>query len=274
MSFADSISTTHGRSLILSSDAELDVRRVGQSWMIAIDKVAAFGWRSGEASISYKTFKDWTAARASFWFAHIVLPFYLALEGDAQFLHASALEWNNHAILFTAPSFGGKSTIAKYLYDQGFIWMSDDKVGIRFRNDRFLASPSLPFSRPFRESESLGTPVERFSRQPRELGAVFRLRTSDAFEAVSTTRLDGFRKYESLWDSDFFGFYSRRQVRFEWLARLADRVPVFELKCPWGLDRLQEVAEVIEGVCASLKTEKADFVYSQDVPADSNLISA
>lgn len=246
------LTVCHGRSLYLRSDAELNARRQNQEWELVVDNVITFRWRSGTREISYEELDHGSHQRLSFWFMHIVLPFYLSLEESTQILHASGIQIGDGAVLFIGPTYGGKSTLARSFYDQGFLWMADDKIAIYLRDGQYFAAPSLPFSRPFRENETLGEPVDRFADGPLPLTAIFSLEKKDEALHLAAESLVGAEKYACLLASHVFGFSFQRVARFQWLARLADRVAVFKVIRPWGLDKLDETRDLVRTACASV----------------------
>lgn len=274
LAFSKPLAHTHGRRLLLTSENEIHLREPHQRWGLEVEKTIIFRWQSGMPEIHFSPLDRYTEQRLFFWFMHIVMPFYLSLEENAQILHGSGVEVTGGAIVFIAPTHGGKSTLARSFYDQGYRWIADDKIAIYLRNGEYFAAPSLPFSRPFRENETLGEPIDRFVDKSVPLKAIFRLEKANKASDLSVKSLTGVDRYKSLLPSHVFGFPSEAVARFQWLARLADHVPVFELARPWGLNRLGKVCEVVEETCASLNTGGANVLYSKEGYAASMLRSA
>src|SRR5690606_6158147 len=102
-------------------------------------------------------------------------PVYLSSECCYHFLHVSAVAIDGEAVLFMAPSTGGKSTLAQHCVARGHQLVADDKLAIIEESDRFLAVPSHPNYRPYRKNEDLGFRAEQFCASPLPIRVMFRL---------------------------------------------------------------------------------------------------
>jgi len=232
--------TSHGRELLLFSDDPLTAASA-QNWRFEVTNVLSFGWQSGQREIRFEWVVEESPALLSFWFIHIVLPLYLSIESDYDFLHAGAVEVDNSAVLFIAPTTGGKSTLTGFFVDQGHRLLSDDKLATRASDRHFLAVPSHPNYRPYRQAEDLGYRAESFGAKPLPVVAIFSLQRVGSGDAVQISEITGFRKFDRLLPNSILGLPCRRERRMRYLADLVNTVPVCELQVPHALDRLDEV---------------------------------
>ena len=139
---------------------------------------------------------------------------------NASVFHASFIEYNGSAILFTAPCGTGKSTqAALWEMHQGAETINGDKVLIYEDNGRFFAA-GLPFSGSSDICKNRILPVKAIVRlsQAKE-NTVTRLTGINAYKAV----FEGC--YHSKWSSDFNKITSDVAVSF------AGNVPVYHLAC-------------------------------------------
>ncbi|MBU0574178.1 MAG: hypothetical protein ABIJ26_00855 [Candidatus Margulisiibacteriota bacterium] len=78
-----------------------------------------------------------------------LMSYFLIQNGPAMcsslILHASAVERDGKALLFMAPSEGGKSTISRMLEARGFSKFADDLVQLRRQEEHFLANDFFDF---------------------------------------------------------------------------------------------------------------------------------
>lgn len=139
---------------------------------------------------------------------------------NASVFHASFIEYNGSAILFTAPCGTGKSTqAALWEKHQGAEIINGDKVLIYEDNGSFFAA-GLPFSGSSDICKNLNLPVKAIVRlsQAKE-NTVTRLTGINAYKAV----FEGC--YHSKWSADFNKITSDVAVSF------AGNVPVYHLAC-------------------------------------------
>lgn len=181
-----------------------------------------------------------------YWLMHYILPVYLLLDSRFDFLHGSAIDVNGKAVAFLADAMGGKSTLADFFVKRGHALLTDDHLGILLELG-FLAVPSVPFVRPYRQFEDLGNPVEHFASQPLPLRAMYLLELGDwpmqvmplaalpaAAELARNRRLIVSNKFSEL-----------AKTRFSRLAALTNSVPIARLRVPRDLSRLPEVYETV-----------------------------
>lgn len=239
------LARTRHREVWLHSDHQPGSNVQGQWWRMRVAGLVDFYWSSGEPDVYYQVEAACSAELLVFWFVHIVLPFYLALERSYDFIHAAAVEVDESPVLFIAPSAGGKSTLGDFFLQRGHQMLSDDKVATLLHDGTFYAVPSHPHHRPFRQVEVLGHPIERFATRARPIHACYVLERDEPHSATCITELQGFRKFEQLAPHYLFEFDFLLERRLHWLARLADRTRVFRVRRPWNLARMPEVYEVI-----------------------------
>ncbi|WP_041360818.1 hypothetical protein [Methylococcus capsulatus] len=214
----------------------------GDDPVFHIDDVGEFHLCLKESGICCRLMPGTSLERVRYWLMHYLVPVYLLLDPRFDFLHGSAVDVGGGAVAFLADAMGGKSTLADFFVRQGHALLTDDHLGI-VREGVFLAVPSVPFVRPYREFEDLGNPVERFAAQPLPLRAIYLLELAEgpariaplaglpvAVALARNRRLMVTNTYMDL-----------AKVRFSRLAELAATVPVAKLRVPRDLSRLPEV---------------------------------
>jgi hypothetical protein len=157
--------------------------------------------------------------------------------------------------MFIAPSMGGKSTLADYFLKGGHALLTDDKAGTFFHDGKFYVTPSHPHHRPYRQSEVLGDPVERFASSTKPVLAFYLLEQGAADSAVNIQEVTGFKKFEELMPNYLHGFHFMQARRMRWLASLADQVRVFRVCRPWSIERM---GEVYDATCAHAREVAMD----------------
>ncbi|MFV8819126.1 hypothetical protein [Haliea sp. E17] len=236
----------HGREVWFSSDIDhWGVPRTGQRYRFSVAGVASFEWEGQGSEIFYSPHGEENPGPLGFWFIHIFLPLYLALVRGYHFFHAGAVRIDGAAVLFFAPSMGGKSTLAAGFLERGHKLLSDDKVAVVQTGQGFYAFPSHPHHRPYRRNEDLGIPIPRFCTAAEPIAAVYILERGSPDGPVTFSALSGFRKFEELLPSYLFNFAGLLQTRTAYLARLVDALPVYQLRRPWSLARTDEVCTEI-----------------------------
>lgn len=235
----------HGRTLSIFTDRKFDKSSAGQPWCFEVEGVAKFYWIGGDTSIQYDVMADEEDKLLAFWLIHIFLPLWFTLEGHYEFIHAGAVEIDGEPVLFMAPSMGGKSTLTDYFLQQGHGLISDDKVAIVKEQERFLALPSHPNHRPYRQFEDLGKPVDNFLQKTLPISAIYYLRSAEPEASICINEIVGHRKFAGMRPSYLFDFDFLKVERLEFLAELAGAVPFFELSVPWDRGRLGEVHDAL-----------------------------
>jgi len=213
-------------------------------WALEIQDVMTFFWKCGEKKFEFSPSKDYTPELLQFWILHTLIPLYLELNQIYSMLHVGAVKINGKAILFSAQSFGGKSTMTDYFLQKGHSLISDDSVGI-YQESNFFVVPSYPFHRPYRKTEDLGYFTENFSDELMPLNTMYILKKSDAKEKVTISKLFGLEKYKALHYSLFINIEFFKKQRFILLANMEKTVSIYTVVVPWDLERLSEVYDAI-----------------------------
>ena len=217
----------------------------GMLWGVVVEEVVLFSWCEGSFSIHYEEGPKFSHELLNYWFLHTLLPVYFTCEKIYDFLHAGAVSFNGLPLLFTAPSFGGKSTMTDFFIKQGHPLLSDDKVAVYENGDDFWAVPSYPYHRPYRRMEDLGCFVDNFAEEPKPIHAIYELVRTESDAPIEITPLHGIDKFKSLRFVSEINLPFRKPQRMEFLGRLANTVPVYAVQIPWEPERLGEVYEHI-----------------------------
>ncbi len=202
-------------------------------------------WDKEKREILYCKEKGYRPDRLQFWLYHTFFPIVLDFSSRYHILHVGSVEIEGRPIIFSAPSFGGKSTMTDYFIRQGHTMLSDDTLGIEERDGEYYAIPSYPFHRPYRKLEDLGYPAENFSTKVKPVNTIYVLHKSDTRAEIEITELKGIKKFKALHYSMFIMFEFMKQERFLFFTEMAKRVPVYEVQYPHDLERLPEVYEKI-----------------------------
>ena len=235
----------HGRQLSLHCEHPLDANCPGCIREFRVEDVVTFQWCSGSGEVQYACAETDEPTLLGFWFNHIFLPIYLALEEDFDFMHGSAVDIAGSAALFIAPSTGGKSTLAQYFVERGHALLADDKLCVRRHGRRWYGVPAHPHLRDWREFEVLGTPVEHYTDSALLLGAIYALEQAPPDDTVHIGEVSGFDRLEYLIPQHLYDFLPFRQRRLQRVAALAAGMPLLRLSRPWDLMRLDEVYRVV-----------------------------
>jgi len=215
------------------------------SWALEIKDVVTLIWDAKERKILYIKGDKYTPTQLRYWIFHTFFPIVLELERTYRILHVGSVEIGGKPILFSAFSFGGKSTMTDYFIQKGHTMLSDDSLGIEKRGEEYYAVASYPFHRPYREVETLGYHVENFATEPKLLHAVYLLEKSAPDATVEIVELKGIEKFKAFHYSNFINFSFMKQERFEFFSEMAKYVPVYKVVVPWDLERIEEVYEKI-----------------------------
>ncbi len=215
------------------------------SWALEIKDVVTLVWDAKARNILYMKGNNYTPEQLRYWIFHTFFPIVLELERTYRILHVGSVEVEGKPILFSAFSFGGKSTLTDYFIKKGHTMLSDDSVAIDKRGDTYYAIASYPFHRPYRELETLGYPVENFATEPKPLHAVYLLEKGEPDAKVEIQELKGIEKFKAFHYSTFINFDFMKKERFEFFTEMAKQVPVYQVKVPWDMKRLDEVYEKI-----------------------------
>ena len=212
---------------------------------LEIQTIGLFTWRNGVRQIEYTPYESFSPQRLQFWVLHTLLPIIFSLDHSFEILHVGCVEVEGRPFAFSADSFGGKSTLTDYFIRQGHVLLSDDSLGIQKHEGAYLAVPSYPFHRPYREPEVLGYRAERVCDRPKPLHGIYRLEKSVADASITITELKGIEKYKAFHYSNLVDFDFLKRQRFEVFTDMAKTVPVYDVTVPWDLERLPEVYKEI-----------------------------
>lgn len=210
-------------------------------WMMQVKNVLTLVWFPDTRIIGYKKDAGYTPQRLRFWVYHTFLPLLFQMERIYHILHVGSVEVAGNPILFSAPSFGGKSTMTDYFIRRGHPLLSDDTLGIEQRGDDYYAIASYPFHRPYREPETLGVPVTIFSTEAKPLRAVYILNMTETAEEINISEISGIEKFKSLYSSSFMAFPHLQEDRFNFFAQMARKIPTYQITYPQDLSKLPEV---------------------------------
>lgn len=230
----------HDRKVYLYSDRLFDDADVGQPWCYEVKDIVTFYWVGGEEIIYYELQEQGDARLLAFWFIHLLLPLYFTLEEKYDFFHGGAVEVEGKAVMFTAPSMGGKSTMTDYFLKQGHPLISDDKIATFVEDGKLMLVGSHPYHRPYRKFEELGYRSKAFSTHFAPLHVLYLLEKSEdgtlAFEEVK-----GFEKFDALDPHYLYSFDFLRAKRFAYYAKILNNIRIFRVKRPWDMEKLAEV---------------------------------
>ena len=233
--------------------AKSDFERADQnfSWGLEIKDQLTLVWEPNTRSILYIKQKNFSPKKLRFWIFHTFFPMVMELNRTYHFLHIGAVKIQEKTFFFSAPSFGGKSTLTDYCIQQGATLISDDALAIEKKGGNFYAIPAYPYHRPYREPEILGYHVEKFAKDAQSIDAVLLLKKATPDAKVIIEEVKGIEKFKAFHQSIFIEFPFRKQERFAFFGEMAQSVPVYTITIPWDLKRLDEVYQAIAGLATS-----------------------
>lgn len=235
----------HGRLVRVLSDRPLDADRPGDRVHFDIGGMLSFSWRAGANAIKYRLADPSAVELVPFWLLHIVLPFYLANERVYEFLHAAAVEVDENAVLFVAPSHGGKSTMANYFVSRGHRLISDDKLAAYEEDGQFRVVPAHGFMRPYRAFEVLGQPAAAVAEGSKPIFAIFNLARVAANDPVDVQPIHGVESFRELMANYLYRLNAHAAHHMQCLTRLLNATPTYKVKVPGDLGRLGDVYKAI-----------------------------
>jgi len=218
------------------------------SWGLEIKDQLTLVWKPKTRSILYVKQKNYSPKKLRFWIFHTFFPMAMELNQTYHFLHIGAVKLQGRTFFFSAPSFGGKSTLTDYCIQQGATLISDDALAIDKKGEKYYAIPAYPYHRPYREPETLGYPVEKFAKNAQSIDVVLLLQKASPDAKVIIEEVKGIEKFKAFHQSIFIEFPFRKQERFAFFGKLAQSVPVYTITIPWDLKRLDEVYQAIAGL--------------------------
>ena len=247
MKYETPTANIHGRVTRLSSNLPLSLSRVLEKrcWKINIEGQFSFNWSNISDSITVEYVSHLDLHKLSFWLLHTIIPIYMMLKQDTLFLHASAVEVKNKALIFIAPSYGGKSTLADFFVQKKYPILSDDKIRLQLKENEYFVFPSYPYRRPYREFEALGLYSEYFTDKPLPINAFYLLSYVEANTNCSIEVVQGLQKFEILKNAYLYEPVSMSKIEMEYLMQLINSNALYQVNIPKDLARLSEVYQVI-----------------------------
>ncbi len=234
-----------GRDVFLSTNKNFKNNSSEQKWMFKVDDVLSFFWEKGSSTIYYDIHNNGDERLLKYWLLHTFLPIYLTIENRYELIHAGGVEIDKQAVLFIAPSFGGKSTLSNYFIQKQHPMLSDDRVALKEDNGTIMTVSSYPYHRPYRQTEDLGIPVKNFIKEKMPLHCIYVLQAVDAKQEIDFTLLKGIDKFKALQYNFDFNLPLNKANSFQLIAKIAAIIPVYKISIPWDLDRLEEVYQAI-----------------------------
>jgi len=234
-----------GREACYAAEKPYHECKDGCQWGVDVKDLVRFVWRCEERTIEYVPHKLYTPELLQFWVLHTIIPMMLSLDKTYNILHVGAVEVKGKPILFSAESFGGKSTMTDYFLKQGHTLISDDTLGVYEEEGTFMVVASYPFHRPYREAESLGYKVTDVMKERKPLKAVYLLEKAEPDVEIIIEEVKGIAKYRAFHFSTFINFDFLKSQHFKMIGKMANTVPVYKVSVPWDLERLSEVRRKI-----------------------------
>lgn len=159
---------------------------------------------------------------------------HLVAEAGGFILHSSFIEWNEKAILFTAPSGTGKSTQADLWREhRGAEIINGDRSAIRLIDGKYYVS-GIPYAGSSEYCKNRTLP----------LGAIVYLK-----QAPKTTisRLSGIRAFRNIWEGVSVSTWNKEDVSrvSEMVMQIVSQVPVYQLSCTPDISAVQALEECL-----------------------------
>jgi hypothetical protein len=216
-----------------------------QVWGLEIEGVMTLVWYSHQKTIYYIPKKHYSVEYLVFWVLHTFLPLLFFFENRYHILHASGVQVGEKAILFSAFSGGGKSTLTEYFIHQGHSIFGDDTIALSTLDKGYNVVASYPFYRPFRVPECLGYHIKNFVSIPKRLHCLYRLKRASATASIEICPLEGIEKFRAIYQSMFITFEYFKKERYALAIDMAKTMQVFQIIIPWDKNRLDEVYDTI-----------------------------
>ena len=232
--------------MTLSSDRPFDREGACRHWVYRVEGLLSFRWREGTEVIYCR----WDRGKGgieelSYWFLDMFLPLYLTLERSNDLLHASAVVSEKGALLFVAPSGGGKSTLAEAFEAEGTSLLFDDKGLILYDDGGFRTVGSTPYRQPEPHEPGLGPSFHHTTGHSVPIETIYSLEIVEAVAEVKVDLLRGYRTFTSLWPAFLHTFPWCKAERIRFLSKLIGEIGIYRLQIPRTRERLSEVLECI-----------------------------
>ncbi|MBN2816182.1 MAG: hypothetical protein JXQ67_05825 [Campylobacterales bacterium] len=243
----------HNRNVLLANDSISDDIMQKVNWVLYVEDVVSFRWSLDTQIIFYHKLDQFSEELLKFWLYHITMPVYLSLAKVYKFLHTGAVEFENEALLFMAPSFGGKSTLTSYFLKKGHALITDDKLGVFKKDNTFWGVSSHSYSRPYRQMEVLGQKWMSIVKNPLPIKVIYILDRNDSYDSTLFKELYGVEKFQHLHQGAEMNFSHLVKEYIPFLAAVANSLPIFMISIPNDLNRLEEVYNSIINHLSELK---------------------
>jgi hypothetical protein len=210
--------------------------RDADRWCLTVPGVAEYVFSAGEAVVRARPDSGVSADHVRRVYARAVLPLVLHAQGR-ELLHASAVAGARGVIAFAADSGTGKSTLAGALAKRGHSLWADDAVAFDAGGGDVLTW------------RLLSAPLPDAAACARLAGIVVLGREMRGRGSASLERLSGSAAFPAVMSHAFclsLDDQQRKRLMTEQYLALVGQVPVWELRYPTGLDRLEAAARLIE----------------------------
>ena len=248
-------------------------QRVGEDWFVDFPEYAGFLVAGTGGGVSCFPAVGAAMSTVRHLLLNQILPLVMSARGRHTF-HASAVEVNELAAVFSGESGKGKSTLALHFARSGDRFLSDDLVVFEKAAEGWQVLPSYPSLRVCKDSlEQAGaenlvvTPSAEYSEKARvpagegvgfqnrrvRLGAMYFL--GEDTTAVKIRPVAGAESIVELVRSSFMLDTTRRSYlksHLDWAAELAETGRLFRLDYPRDFGRLDETRAVIDAHIRSL----------------------
>ena len=245
--------------------------RVAGGYLVRFPDVGDFEIRADGAAATCRPMHEAERETCLHLYLNQVLPLMLTLRGELV-LHGSAVEIDGCAAAFVAESGRGKSTLAASFATSGHRFLSDDGLAVTPTEGGFLARPSHPSIRLYRDSETAligGTPHPAspvhytsktrllagnemiFCEEPLTLRGIFFLGDGHA-PSLTLERMRASDAMTAFMRNSFLLEPDERialAAYFDRLAMLANGLPCFRLDYPRRFEELPRVRHAVVEQC-------------------------
>ena len=231
--------TTHKHKIYLYSNQDIAQPMLKkQPFCYEVKGLLKFYWYHGETTLYYKR-QNASLAQFTFWFTHPFFPLFLSMESYYVLLHGSAIEIAGKSILILAPFHSGKSTFTHYINQQNNPLICDDILPTFIENGQIHYAPSHPYSRPFREAETLGHRVPHYRHTFGKIDAIYILRNHQTSLPTTICSVKGVEKFQCVkQNSIIYTLKNFRLTHEQYLGKLLNSLAFFILDRPWGKEHL------------------------------------
>ena len=235
----------------------------GHYWLRILD-TAVYRFSADEAVITAFPAPEASSLRITDSFYRHVIPLWFHVRG-LSVLHASAVGTPGGLLVFCAPPYTGKSTLAFGLSRRGHPLYADDAIAFQI-HDRAVQAIPIPFFLRLRSSAAahFGTDARKLhapeawrrlvSPPERRVGTICvleRLPDEPGQPTVEVVRCPALEAFNDLLGHlHTFGLRdaSLRRTILKQQLELASRVPVFRVRFASRLDRIDAVLDALEGL--------------------------